>query len=195
MLYMGHGGDPCPKLLAPDEEGWQDEEILVGGDDEEGWQDEEILVSGDDEEGQDEEILVGGDRLNIGSISAICVRRIRWCQCVDEHGQIVPHDIQLLRMQLYPATDDNPRTAFTFELLRDFQLQATECKTAALNYLAKLTRQTNKLHPWKVPVSFVALISLTPDPEQEHLRLFYEMLPAVAKHWKVDTCWIRSQTR
>ncbi len=60
------------------------------------------------------------------------------------------NDVQLLRLRLYPATQDDPGTAFTFACLKDFHLQAVECKTAALNYCAKLRRLTCSMKPLSV---------------------------------------------
>ena len=91
--------------------------------------------------------------VKIGHTTGIFVRRIRWCQCVDEEtGSPVAKDVQLLRLRLYPATASHPETAFTFACLKDFHLQAVECKTAALKYLTKLRRATCPLSPRSVPV-------------------------------------------
>ncbi|KAJ7302317.1 hypothetical protein DFH08DRAFT_978037 [Mycena albidolilacea] len=54
-----------------------------------------------------------------------------------------PHDIQLLRARLYPATTTNPATAATFRVLRDFHLLSLEAKCSAHHFYNKLARQTN----------------------------------------------------
>ena len=59
----------------------------------------------------------------------------------------------LLHAKLFPASFKNPKTAFTFEVLDHFQVDALECKTAAMNFMSKLWRMTNEAFPSRVPVS------------------------------------------
>jgi hypothetical protein len=77
-------------------------------------------------------------------------RRIRWCRC---HSAPDNH-IQLLRLHLFSASIDRPSTAFTFQLLDHFYIDAMECKTAAMNFFAKLRRITNSAFPATVPVGY-----------------------------------------
>lgn len=81
--------------------------------------------------------------------TGIFKRSIRWCNCANVPE---PH-IQLLRARLFPATFMSPNTAFTFEVLDHFRLDALECNTAALNFMSKLIRITNEVFPSTVPVS------------------------------------------
>ena len=63
---------------------------------------------------------------------------VRYCSCPQADGSVVLKDVQLLRIRLYPTTSQSPTTAFSFDCLEDFHLQAVECKTAALKYIMKL---------------------------------------------------------
>lgn len=88
--------------------------------------------------------------LTIVSSTGIFTRSVRWCTCTKSPDQRVE---LLLRAKLFPASFKNPKTAFTFEVLDHFQIDALECKTAAMNFMSKLGRITNEAFPSRVPVS------------------------------------------
>jgi len=88
--------------------------------------------------------------LTIVSSTGIFTRSVRWCNCTKSPDQYVQ---LLLRAKLFPASFKNPKTAFTFEVLDHFRLDALECKTAAMNFMSKLGRITNEAFPSRVPVS------------------------------------------
>lgn len=91
---------------------------------------------------------IGTRRMVIVSSTGICNRSVRFCTCTNASDK----HIQLLRFRLYPATSHTPTTAFTFEVLDHFRLDALECNTAALGFMSKLTRMTNEVFPSTVPV-------------------------------------------
>jgi hypothetical protein len=133
-MYLGHGGRPCPilglqemddGLVIEDEDTLEDTEHLLGQ-----W---ETLES---------HVLVVVD------CSGVHQRRVSWCHC---SGAPAKH-IQLLREQLFPASITRPSTAFTFNLLEYFHIDAVECKAAAFNFFSKLHRLTNYTVPGAVPV-------------------------------------------
>ena len=88
-------------------------------------------------------------RLTIVSSTGIFTRSVRWCHCAKTPDQYVQ---LLLRSKLFPASFKNPKTAFTFEVLDHFRLDALECKTAALNFMSKIRRITDEVFPSWVPV-------------------------------------------
>ncbi|KAJ6610848.1 hypothetical protein B0H10DRAFT_1810991 [Mycena sp. CBHHK59/15] len=92
-----------------------------------------------------------GDRLKTVDTTGIFSRHIRWCECMNHEMEVVPQDLQLLHAHFYPATSDRtsdrPSTAFTFNVLEEFAIDALECKTAALTFLSKLRRQTDRVFP------------------------------------------------
>jgi len=88
--------------------------------------------------------------LTVVSSTSIFTRSVRWCNCTKSPDQYVQ---LLLRAKLFPASFKNPKTAFTFEVLDHFRIDALECKTVAMNFMSKLVRITNEAFPSRVPVS------------------------------------------
>lgn len=86
--------------------------------------------------------------LIIVSSSGIFKRSVKWCKCANSPEPFV----QLFRAKLFPASFTNPSSAFTFEVLDHFRVDALECKTAALNFINKLVRISNEAFPSRVPV-------------------------------------------
>jgi len=86
--------------------------------------------------------------LIIVSSTGIFKRSVRWCRCTKP---LEPY-IQLLRAKLFPASFIHPGTAFTFEVLDHFHIDALECKTAAMNFMSKIVRISNEAFPGTVPV-------------------------------------------
>ncbi|KAI0693052.1 hypothetical protein C8T65DRAFT_586084, partial [Cerioporus squamosus] len=72
-----------------------------------------------------------------------------------------PRDIQLLRLGLYPATWNCPRTAFNFHVLDDFLLTNKECKTPAMSYYSRLRRITCDTFPHMVPDRYRDLLRIS----------------------------------
>ena len=75
--------------------------------------------------------------------------RFKICQCMDAK----PFHLQLLDMQLFPATMNRPETVFTFSVLDRFHIESLECKISANNFYNQLRRLTNSRFPHHVPVS------------------------------------------
>ncbi|KAJ7069033.1 hypothetical protein B0H15DRAFT_925884 [Mycena belliarum] len=63
--------------------------------------------------------------------------KIAFCGCREQPPDKVQ---QLMRARLFPATTDEPRTAFTFSVLKEFSLHNLESKKAAYDYLGALLR-------------------------------------------------------
>lgn len=87
--------------------------------------------------------------LIIVSSTGIFKRQVLWCRCPNRSKPYV----QLLRAKLFPASFKRPTTAFTFDVLDHFRIDALECKTAAMNFMSKLGRISNEAFPADVPVS------------------------------------------
>ena len=163
VIQLGHGGQSCPSYDAP-----QGSSGINMEDNDDDWEDETVVHIDD---GQEEAIPLdrpGGTsgtrrekqslwgppapethRMVVVTSTGIFRRRVRWCHC---RGQTEEH-IQLLRFNLFPASVKRPSTAFTFEVLDHFHIDAMECKTAALNFYNKLRRLTNNAFPATAPVS------------------------------------------
>jgi hypothetical protein len=81
------------------------------------------------------------------SSTGVFQHRVHWCSCgTDRH-------LQLLRAGMFPASIHRPATAFTFDVLDHFYLDAMECKTSAQRFFTKLRRFTDESFWTKVDVS------------------------------------------
>lgn len=67
---------------------------------------------------------------------------LRFCGC-DEAGAAGSRAQQLLRRGLYPATDHEPHTIFTYCLLEHYHLQSLQGKVSMYNYYQTLERLTD----------------------------------------------------
>ena len=135
-LYLGHGGELCPKSCIQEGRDGVTPNKAMG--------EETPLESGQHDTRK---------HLVVVDVSGVHQLRIGWCQCKDAPKA----DIQLLRSQLFPATIINPSTAFTFRLLSYFHIDSVECKTSALSFFSKLRRLTNPSDPDSVPVCCLCL--------------------------------------
>ncbi|KAJ7637930.1 hypothetical protein DFH06DRAFT_1002060 [Mycena polygramma] len=149
-IFFGHGGTPCPSLPR------SGDTVTTGMADPDG----DINMDTLDDDGWEDEPRAGfvGDRMHFVDSTGIFSRRVRWCCCMDDLGTTVPLDWQLLDAQIYPATSRTPSTAFTFNVLDEFLIDALECKTAALTFLSKLRRMTNPLFPFSTPNVYPAFM-------------------------------------
>lgn len=145
ILHMGHGGSPCPAI--PDME-WND------------WNGVDNYPTPDtDQDGTDQlhdsVPLMESDAketvMVIVHTSGVFHHTVRWCGCAPNNPER-DCDLHLLRLNLFPASRKQPRTAFTFQVLDHFYLDAMECKTSASGFWTKITRLTNNAFPGSVPV-------------------------------------------
>ena len=60
--------------------------------------------------------------------------------------------MQLMAAGLFPATFQNPKTAFTFRVLEEFHMDNRECKTTPNQFISRLRRLTSDEFPNTVPV-------------------------------------------
>lgn len=106
----------------------------------------------------DERIPIRSNLIIVAS-TGIFKHLVLWCQCAN----ITKPYVQLLHAKLFPVSFKRPSTAFTFEVLDHFQINALECKTAAMKFMSKIVRISNEAFPSLVPVgilNFPALSSL-----------------------------------
>ena len=141
-IYLGHDGKPCPH---------GEGEGLSGADVTGFWED-----AADDEMDSDNDLLLNREesgqqnksRITFIANSGIYQRSVAWCHCL--HAPLA--HIQLFQMRLFSASIKNPSTAFTFDVLDHFHIDAMECKTAAYNFYSKLQRMSNNAFPFTLPV-------------------------------------------
>ncbi|CDO70041.1 hypothetical protein BN946_scf184551.g9 [Trametes cinnabarina] len=65
-----------------------------------------------------------------------------YCGC-DNAANAGDHVQQLLRFDLYPATDFEPNTAFTYALLEHYHIQSLQGKISMYDYYTSLERMTD----------------------------------------------------
>ena len=123
-LHLGHQGSPCPQYKA----------------------DTHVNEFEDNESDTDGPT---SDQLQIIHSDGVSRRNIRYCKC----SNAPPRHLQLLRHCLFLASYKKPQTAFTFEVLCYFHIEAMECKVSASAFYSKLKRFTSNAFPDTVPVS------------------------------------------
>ncbi|KAI6110239.1 hypothetical protein EV401DRAFT_2059488 [Pisolithus croceorrhizus] len=69
--------------------------------------------------------------------------------------------LDLLHQRLFPASISKPKTAFTFDVLDHFLIDALECKTSAMSFYQKLKRFTNNAFPERVPDRYRELMRVS----------------------------------
>jgi hypothetical protein len=135
ILHLGHHGESCPL----DEDLWLDvEESMSSSTDSDVFDDEMVDVQ-----------FLQDVNVNIVHTTGVFNHKVRWCRCPDAPEKTV----QLFQMRLFPASHIRPKTAFTFDSLDHFYIDAMECKTAAASFMKKLRRLTNNSFPQTVSVS------------------------------------------
>lgn len=77
-----------------------------------------------------------------------------FCECDGSNADQVG---MLLDMQLYPATDDLPRVAFTFRLLKHFVMSQFEMTCGAASYYNTLALITDAVNTRSLKVCFYLL--------------------------------------
>ncbi|KAJ3748192.1 hypothetical protein EV360DRAFT_76305 [Lentinula raphanica] len=84
--------------------------------------------------------------LNLVDVNGIHATRVSFCQCVD-HSKWR----QLFDANFFPATIDQPQTAFTFELLRYWMILNLQSKITAHHFVAALRHQTDNVFTGNIP--------------------------------------------
>jgi hypothetical protein len=83
--------------------------------------------------------------VDTNGIHATC---LAFCGCLSPDTKVE----QLMRAQLFPATMRDPRTAFTFKLLKEFHIHSLESKKAAYGYMGAIQRLTDNAFTAGTPV-------------------------------------------
>ena len=134
VLHLGHHGEICPEAEDP----WLDVEGSMPPTD-------ISDIFQDDGNGR----IFEDSTINIVHTTGVFSHKVRWCRCPNASEKTV----QLFQMRLFPASHIRPESAFTFDVLDHFYIDAMECKTAAASFMKKLCRLTNNAFPHKVSVS------------------------------------------
>ena len=98
----------------------------------------------------------GNPWLTVVDTTGIHQIRAQYCRC--QQSSYIPEYLQLLELGLYPASITQPRTAFTFRVLDDYDLLNLETKATPQRYLAKLQRLTTNIFPDVLPDRYRELL-------------------------------------
>ena len=79
---------------------------------------------------------------------------LEFCHCDNLKDVLQTEPIQLIRARLFPATLDQPETAFTFRLLDDFHAHTLSSKKSSYVFHDALQKRTEAAFPQDVPVSY-----------------------------------------
>ena len=93
--------------------------------------------------------VTDGVKFTVIHTNGIHSTRLAFCSCISAPNRMQ----QLLQAQLFPATTDQPTTAFTFNVLREYHIHSLESKQSAYSYMGALRRLTNNTFIDDVPVS------------------------------------------
>lgn len=138
IMYLGHDGKPCPMAYASAQPNSEEDSCDPSDPD---------YISGEG---------LALSNMTLVDVTGVFAHKVHWCSC---EGATTSRDHQLLRVGLFPASYKNPRTAFTFNVLDHFHIDAMECKTSAYNFYQKLRRLTDNVFPDSVPVSHFLLMA------------------------------------
>jgi hypothetical protein len=80
-----------------------------------------------------------GRHTTIVNTNGIQISRIEYCYCLSSATK----PLQLIAAGLFPATMEQPDTAFTFEVLNDFHVHTLTSKKSAYDYFTALKKHTD----------------------------------------------------
>jgi len=86
---------------------------------------------------------------NIVHTNGIHSTKLRFCDCPGADTKVV----QLMRARLFPGTTGDPKSAFTFSVLKHFSMHNLQSKCGAFDYMLSLRRLTNNTFTERTPVS------------------------------------------
>ncbi|KAI6099228.1 hypothetical protein EDD16DRAFT_1490163 [Pisolithus croceorrhizus] len=135
LWHIGHGGDPCPcNWSDPDPE----ESGYVTGDSPSNHRSVAFLLG----RPYDDPVIRKSSwfQMTIVHTEGIFSHEVSVCKCPGSD----PNDwhLDLLHQRLFAASISKPKTAFTFDVLDHFLIDALECKTSAMSFYQKLKRFT-----------------------------------------------------
>ncbi|KAK6997020.1 CxC2 domain-containing protein [Favolaschia claudopus] len=91
----------------------------------------------------------------IVDVNGVHTTKVAFCSCREQPPNKVR---QLMRAGLFPATAKDPHTAFTINMLKDFQLHNFESKKAAYDYLGAIRRLTDNSFTADIPNPYAAFL-------------------------------------
>lgn len=115
-------------------------------------------------------ILPGSEplMLDVVELNGVHPCKVHYCKCNSE----MKNWEQLLELELFPGSVSKTATAFSFAVLKHFDLLSSIGKTSAMDFVTTLRRTTNNAFPDEVPVSeMISVIRIN-----SNLNLLAELL-------------------
>lgn len=85
---------------------------------------------------------------NVTHTNGIHSTRLRFCGCPGAEDRVT----QLMHANLFPATPSEPRSAFTFAVIKHFHMHNLQSKCGSFDFIHSLRRLTDNVLTHKVPV-------------------------------------------
>ncbi|EAU87583.2 hypothetical protein CC1G_12835 [Coprinopsis cinerea okayama7 len=85
--------------------------------------------------------------MTLVDVNGVHTTRVSFCDCQGVHDRVT----QLMKSGFFPATLSLPRTAFTFAVLRHFQLLQLEAKASAYDFCTALRRLSDFAFTKRIP--------------------------------------------
>ncbi|KAG1897763.1 uncharacterized protein F5891DRAFT_1129849 [Suillus fuscotomentosus] len=104
------------------------------------------------------ETQLGLSNLVIVHSTGVYSHCVSWCQCPEAEKD---RHLHLLKAKLFPASITRPQSAFTFDVLDNFLIDALECKTSAMSFYQKLRCFTNNAFPHTIPDHYRELMRVS----------------------------------
>jgi hypothetical protein len=86
--------------------------------------------------------------MNVIHTNGVHATKIRFCCC-----STVDRTVQLMRAGLFPASATYPQTAFSFAVLKQFQMHTRQSRASTFDWIISLRRFTDNVLPQNVSVS------------------------------------------
>jgi hypothetical protein len=84
---------------------------------------------------------------------------VQFCECAGNRD----HVIQLMGEDLYPQTLEDPRSAFSYAVLKDHYLHSMQGKVSDQDYVIALRRKTDNVFTSDVPVCHSNYVAMSTD--------------------------------
>jgi hypothetical protein len=111
---------------------------------------------------------IWSDKFVVIDIGHIHVVTVAFCGC-ERQAEMGSFEVQLLRRQWFPATNNLPHTAATFRVLDFFLLQTHQAKTTAFDFYTATEKSTDATRILKLPSRYREFLRMV--REYRHLLL------------------------
>lgn len=93
--------------------------------------------------------------MNIVDVNGVHATKVSFCGCEDD-----PHHRwrQLFRAHFFPASVDRPQTAFTFEIMRSWQILTFQSKITVYHFMKYLRCITDNIFTGNIPVCLHSIL-------------------------------------